>query len=227
MVKTVRKTVSHLGRRLVRLWSYKRKKASVKGKQNAIGIRPEPNANVADGMTGAMRDTMIGKHAIWQWRGSIGTMALLIFVSYAFLHDNPEYMQKLNDMVKYAMPLQQQAGNKAEDIRPLEERFKVETKKPFDNELIREAFGDTRPVDIATLNIKYLGKDSITITGLSVNGQAACIDEFWFQNQKVFPLKLDYGEDGSGFWEVEFQLLCHPGTLVIFTDKGDVTYRLN
>jgi hypothetical protein len=170
---------------------------------------------------------MIVKHEIWKRRGSIGTMALLIFVSYAFLHDNPEYVQKLHDMAKYATPLQQPEENKPEYIRPLEERFKVESKKPFDNELVREAFGNTRPADIATLNIKYLGKDAITITGLSVNDQSACIDEFWFQNQKVFPLRLEYGEDGGGFWEVEFQLICHPRKLVISTDKGDATYQLN
>jgi hypothetical protein len=189
----------------------------------ATGIGSEPNANVADGMRGPMWDT-IDKHRIWQWRGSIGTMALLVFVSYAFLHDNPEYVQKLQ-VEHTTLPHQDQ--NKAEDLRPLEERFKIEIKKPFDNELVQQAFGNTRPVDIATLNIKYLGKDSITITGLIINDQPACIDEFWFQNQKVFPLRLEYGEDGAGFWEVEFQLICHPRKLVISTDKGDVTYQLN
>jgi hypothetical protein len=178
-------------------------------------------------MRGAMWDTMIEKHGIWQWSRLIGTMALLVFVGYAFLHDNPEYVQKLHGMVKPATQLQQQEQSKPENIRPLEERFKIEAKKPFDNELVREAFGNTRPVDIATLNIKYLGKDSITITGLTVNDQVACIDEFWFQNQKVFPLRLEYGEDGAGFWEVEFRLICQPRKLVISTDKGDVTFQLN
>jgi hypothetical protein len=151
----------------------------------------------------------------------------LVFVSYAFLHDNPEYVQKLQTMVEHTTLLRQEEENKPEDIRPLEERFKVETKKPFDNELVQEAFGNTKPADIATLNIKYLGKDSITITGPRINDQAACIDEFWFQNQKVFPLRLEYGEDGAGFWAVEFQLICHPRKLVISTDKGDVTYQPN
>jgi hypothetical protein len=176
-------------------------------------------------MRGAMWDTMIER--IWQRRGSIGTMALSVFVSYAFLHDNPEYVQKLHGMVGHTAPLQQQEENKPEDSLPLEERFKIETKKPFDNELVREAFGNTRPVDIATLDIKYLGKDSVTITSLRVNDQPSCIDEFWFQNQKVFPLRLEYGVNGAGFWEVEFQLVCFPQKLVISTDKGDVTYQLN